>query len=273
MVGKSPKSKVKEIDISKLTRTTPGHKVGALKVAVDTFMPEPGKWEEQHVIHDFGNGWKIILNVTEYDRRLMAMLTKTCVASLVPRCLPAPEFNMEEWEQKERKKWVKYYDTEPNRKWWAKQGKDPDKELERLVSQNVKNAKAEGVNSRKPIFKLLHLQDYKKRPRACILAVLESSLKNTNERRHIGYAYSRDLGQKHPIEIDGDMCHILEVRIGTGSASPAVAEEYMKAWYEAATGKWVEDDYVQQLAKRQYYGGFEYTPARVKELERFRKAA
>src|SRR5687767_10072538 len=75
--------------MSKLAKQR-GFNMGARKIDCEEYLPEPGDWEETNVLFDFGDGWLVCEDRTEYDRRLMAKLTKTCIGTsgYITRCFP-----------------------------------------------------------------------------------------------------------------------------------------------------------------------------------------
>ena len=231
---------------------TTGHKAGGKKVDAETYMPDPGDWEETNIIWDFGDGWLICEDRTEYDRRLMAKLTLTCVAGLIPRCIPdASGLTLEE---KEAKEWERLNKMYPH-----------------MTESQLKRELAYWRQSlREPIFKLMHVRDPEQRPRSCILLATENLWSNPDLMRNAQYANSDDLGQSYPVTLEDGEFRICEVRIGTGKAAPMEAEERVIQWYQAATGRWNEEAYLKKLTERQEYAAITDHPTEA-ALNAFRR--
>lgn len=231
-----------------------GHKAGAKKVDVETYLPKPGDWEETNIIWDFGDGWLICEDRTEYDRRLMAKLTLTCVSGLIPRCIPDNSgLTYKEKEAKERERLKNLYPTITER------------DLKVELSYWRKSLK-------EPIYKLMHVRDPEQRPRSCILLATERIWEDPDLMRNAQYVRSNDLGQSFPVTLEDGKFRVCEVRIGTGKAAPMAVEERVIQWYQAVTGTWNEEAYLYRQIDRQMYGAFTNHPT-DEALNEFRRAA
>lgn len=230
-----------------------GIKRGAKKVDAESYIPNPGDWEETNILHDFGDGWLICEDRTEYDRRLMAKLTLTCVAGLIPQCYPGVPLE----EQLERKiqALIKTGYTEKQAKveaaYWAK------------------SRKATGEDRQH--YKLAHVRDPEGRPMSCILMARKSEVDSPKPGLRLQYADSNDLGQSAGVEIDGDKWIICEVRLGTGKAGPRAAEERVIEWFTAATGGFNEEAYLHRQITRREYAAITNHPTDA-ALAEFRRA-
>lgn len=220
------------------------------KVDAEVYMPDPGDWEETNIIHDFGDGWLICEDRTEYDRRLMAKLTLTCVTSLIPHCDPGP--NLEEYKQNIIAKYERTY------------GKG-SKIAEQEAKYELSNLPKSGWDHL--WYKLAHVRDPESRPRTCILLAKKAILDDPKKRRLMQYI-SDDLGQAAPIILDGEEYMIEECRIGTGKAAPMAVEERIIEWYKEVTGIWNEESYLRQLSFRRPYTAYTSHPASLQEYRR-----
>lgn len=242
-------------------KASPGQKVGARKVDAESYIPEPGDWEETNIIWDFGDGWLICDNQTEYDRRLTATLTLTCVASLNSQCLPFDEEGyMRSREIQTRRNYdTPYYENLKGRNWI-------EEKIQTLLKEDIRRS------GKDPVYKILHVRDPEGRPRACVLAALWSCIPSKGGKAPFGYypyLDSDDLGQSHPIIIDGQEFMILEVRIGTGKAAPWAVEDRVVQWYAESTGEWDEDAYlVKQFARKEWEA---VQPMKADELADYRR--
>lgn len=202
-----------------------GYSVGAKKIDVEEYLPEPGDWEETNVIFDFGDGWLICEDRTTYDRKLMAVLTKTCVGNFKTYYPPPSE---EEITRDLDEMWEK------NLQWYKNMG---EKALETEKASFFRSRRTQ--YNAPAVHRLFHVRDPEGRPRACILAI-RADWETQKKPGQIPPAYttSRDLAQKHPINIEGMDCHICEVRLGTGRTAPVEALARVVHWYKEATGEW-----------------------------------
>jgi hypothetical protein len=228
----------------------PGQKVGGKKVDAETYIPEPGDWEEPKVIFDFEDGWTITEAVTEYDRRLMAKLTLTCVSSLIPMCDPSPSYEDQLTAFKAKIEGKGY--------------------TERQMKDMLSNFEIDHRNKPKA-YKLLYARDPENRPMSCILMVKKEVLDDPNKKRGLSYADSNDLGQSAAIELDGELYCISEVRLGTGKTGPLHVEDRVIQWFQAATGTWNEEAYLDKQTDRRSYGA--WTAEQNLDLAPFRREA
>ena len=215
----------------------------SLKVDAESYIPPVGDWEETNVVWDFGDGWLICEDRTEYDRRLMAKLTLTCVANLIPQCEPGePEEVMLARLRKTS------YSYMSDAQWKRESG---------YLKQSGGSAKH---------YKLLHVRDPEGRPMTCILMVKKASF--DNPKVNLQYGRSNDLGQTGAIELDGEPYMISECRLGTGKAAPMAVEERIIQWYTAVTGQWNEEAYLHRAVTRQHYAAITTHPATLNEFRR-----
>lgn len=214
----------------------------SLKVDAESYIPPVGDWEETNVVWDFGDGWLICEDRTEYDRRLMAKLTLTCVATLINQCEPGESEDVV--KARTRKSYAYMDDAGFEREWG-------------YIKQSGGAAKH---------YKLLHVRDPEGRPMACILMIKKASL--DNPKVNLSYGRSNDLGQTSAIEIDGEPYMISECRLGTGKSAPMAVEERIIQWYTAVTGQWNEEAYLHQAITRQLYAAVTAHPATLDEFRR-----
>lgn len=215
-----------------------------LKVDAESYIPPVGDWEETNIIWDFGDGWLICEDRTEYDRRLMAKLTLTCVANLIPQCDPGePEEVM--LARLRRTSYSYMSDAQ-----WKKE------------SGYLKQS-----GGTKKHYKLLHVRDPEGRPMTCILMVKKSSVDDP-VKNNIQYGRQSDLGQTATIELDGEPYILGECRLGTGKAAPMHVEERIIQWFTAVTGKWNEEAYLQQAITRPHYAAI---TSHDKDLNKYRR--
>jgi len=268
-----------------------GFKVGARKVDVEEYLPEPGDWEDTVVRHEFEDGWKIVEDVTTYDRKLMAKLTMTCVGgnTYLERCFPG--IDEATWWAEKKANFYKLHDTPQQRAIHVRYNdkKDPLKEYEDIFSANAhRKPKHKGLSFEKwldaywawqekqtkltsgpygsgppkPAYRLMHIEDPEGRPRSCILlAHMEAVTKQS-----ASYCNSNDLGQVPPIVIDGEPFRILEVRIGTGNSAPEAVLPYAVEWYQSCVGVWDQEAF--EKAKTPRYSAVKQHEA---DLDKFRR--
>lgn len=227
-------------------KTGIGKKAGAKKVDAESYIPPIGDWEETNIIYDFGDGWLICEDRTEYDRRLMAKLTLTCVSTLIPQC--TGDETPEEAKAKLRKTQYAYMTDQQFESEW------------RYIKGQYKEK----------VYKLLHVRDPEGRPMSCILMIKKSVKDDPNKMRGHHYGASNDLGQSAGIELDGELYCICEVRLGTGKTGPLHVEDRVIQWFQAATGTWNEEAYLHtQIGRRKYDA---WTSEQNLDLNQYRRA-
>lgn len=269
-----------------------GFKAGARKINCEEYLPEPGDWEDTLVRHEFKDGWKIVEDVTTYDRKLMAKLTMTCVGGqpYIDRCFPG--ISEEEWWAQKRENFIRQYDhptfrsrfetyhDKKKRKaaikadpyyatYFGRDGangiyfkdfKTFEEWVEAVWQRQKVVYKLAKVPT--PVYRLMHIEDPEGRPRACMLLV---HISKAHKGSSVAYGTSNDLGQKDPIEIDGEPFRIAEVRLGTGDSAPKKVLPYAVAWYQHCTGTWDQEAFEKHKPQK-------YTAVRQHgDLERFRR--
>lgn len=245
------------------TKTTPGHTVGAKKVDADEYMPEPGDWEETNVVCDLGRGWLICDQKTNYDIRLTASLTMTCVGSYLEQRKIVP-FDEAAWEEMTRARIRRTCDTP-----LAKKGHSGllsyERWLDKCAEDGLKHERTMFNSMGAPCHKILHLRDPKGRPRLCILMCLEEAIASlgtpARSRWRVEYCDSNDFGQEHPFVIDDLRFRLLEARIGTGGGPPKAMEKYVIKWYRKATGMFDTKLYEEAVTKRKNYAAYMHNPS------------
>lgn len=182
--------------------------------------PIVGEWEEQNVVYDFGDGWKVVEDKTEKDLFTLGKITKNCIgAGWYSKLLPAPENEAEVRERSIRAQWETPSNIELRGREW----------VEQMIAGALKVPTVRQ-------YKILHLEDEERRPYAAIILGEKVAVEGG-----CTYASYRDLGQETCVELDGILFKLLQATWTTAWVPPVAFERLPIWWKEKSDGEWDED--------------------------------
>jgi hypothetical protein len=258
------------------TKTIKPFNMGARQIDCNEYLPDIGDWEETNILFDFGDGWLVCEDRTDYDRRLMAKLTKTCIGTpnYINACFP-PVSEEKFWESRYKhfrdrlpeEKWVtlysraaiekkieqysydRYYQDSLKRQLAELNDNDTyEAYIEKQVAAERKmaNGKVYGYGPPVPLYRFGHIRDPEGRPMACILFIRADAIKGcpgyeSGKFPNASYSTSNDLGQRGFINIEGQDFRIVEVRLGTGRTAPREGLERAAIFYREVVGEWDQE--------------------------------
>lgn len=237
-------NKKKEKEIAAAVAAGDNEKIlalGSRKINCETYNPDPVDWEETNAVYEWEDGWKVCIDETEHDLRANFKGTYVCCAGFMHLRHPLSQETIDKHEARITA------EMEGMAALREKNGAEPLDE-DTLRENTVARLRREDHTFRtalpgEGIFKFGHFRDPEGRPRSCIVMARVDAIDKTGAfegwQGHAPYCYSRDLGQTHPIKLpEGNLYHVLEIRIGTGSTCPQEVMERAMEWYANSTGEW-----------------------------------